>query len=558
MKVGAAIAEILRREGVKELFVYPLNYITEYAADADIRPIVTRVERVAGHMADAVSRLSSGKSIGVYATQHGPGIENGMGAVAQAYGESVPLLVLPMGYARNEAFVDPNFNSSVSLRSITKSVEPILAGKDVPDIMRRAFTRLRNGRGGPVVVEIPSDIWMEDVPEPLDYQPVIATRPGPDPVAVRQAAKLLVEAKRPVLYAGQGVHYAEAWPQLRKFAETLAIPVTTSLEGKSAFPETHPLSLGCGGLAMPKAVHHFLEQSDLIFGIGCSFTRTAFGVTMPAGKPVIHATLDPNHFNNAVPVTLGLVGDAALVLEALQAEVERLIDGPRDAAPVHAEIKALHEEWMAEWLPILTSEQNPITPYRVIWDLMHTVDVANTIITHDAGSPRDQLSPFWKCETPLSYLGWGKTTQLGYGFALTLGAKVARPDKLCINLWGDAAIGFTGMDFETAVREKLPVLSILFNNFHMAMEAPAMGLSQRKYGTMEISGDYAAMARALGGYGERITEPSEIVPAIHRALEQIDKGVPVLLEFITCKEQRFSRFSKSAYAPPVPDNFPKQ
>jgi acetolactate synthase-1/2/3 large subunit len=178
----------------------------------------------------------------------------------------------------------------------------------------------------------------------------------------------------------------------------------------------------------------------------------------------------------------------------------------------------------------------------VIWDLLHTVDVANTIITHDAGSPRDQLSPFWVTREPHSYIGWGKTTQLGYGLGLAMGAKLVAPDKLCINVWGDAAIGFTGMDFETAVRERIPILSILLNNFSMAIELKVMPISTEKYRSTDISGDYAAMARAFGGYGERVTEPAEIVPAIKRGIEQTRKGVPALLEFITGKETAVSRY----------------
>ena len=554
MKVGTAIAEILKREGVSIICGYPLNYIIDYAAAIDVRPVITRAERIAGHMADAISRMTSGKTIGVYVTQHGPGIENGMGAVAVAYGESIPMLVLPMGYLRSDSFVAPHFNSSISLRSFTKSVEPVLFGKDVPDIMRRAFSRLRNGRGGPVVVEIPIDVWHEEVPEPLEYTPVCATRYGPDPAAARRAAEMLVAARRPVMYAGQGVHFAEAWPQLRRLAETLALPVLTSLEGKSAFPETHELALGAAGLTMPRTVHHFVEQADLVFGIGCSFTKTSFGLRMPRGKTVIHATLDPAHLDNETPVTLGLIGDAALTLEALQVEVERLLGGrPRDSRDVVAEIKTVHDAWLAEWMPKLTSDESPMTPYRVIWDLYHTVDVANTVITHDAGSPRDQLAPFWKCTQPLTYLGWGKTTHLGYGLGLAMGAKLARPEKLCINVWGDAAIGFTGMDFETCVRERIPILSILFNNFCMAMETPVMGVSGRKYGTTEISGDYAAMARAFGGYGERVTDTAQIIPAIRRAIEQTHKGVPALLEFITCRELAASRMNKSFYMPALPE-----
>jgi thiamine pyrophosphate-dependent acetolactate synthase large subunit-like protein len=177
----------------------------------------------------------------------------------------------------------------------------------------------------------------------------------------------------------------------------------------------------------------------------------------------------------------------------------------------------------------------------VLWDLQHTVDIADTIITHDAGSPRDQLSPFWKTTAPLSYIGWGKSTQLGYGLGLAMGAKLAHPDKLCINVWGDAAIGFTGMDFETAVRERLPILSILLNNSAMAIELDQMPTATERYRSTDISGDYAAFARALGGYGERIVKPEDIVPAIRRGVDATENGQPALLEFITAKETRASR-----------------
>jgi acetolactate synthase-1/2/3 large subunit len=179
----------------------------------------------------------------------------------------------------------------------------------------------------------------------------------------------------------------------------------------------------------------------------------------------------------------------------------------------------------------------------VIWDLLHTVDVEQTIITHDAGSPRDQLSPFWEATAPLGYIGWGKTTQLGYGLGLAMGAKLAAPDKLCINVWGDAAIGFTGMDFETAVRERIPILSVLLNNFSMAIELKVMAVATEKYRSTDISGDYAAMARAFGGHGERVTEPREIIPAIQRAIKKTQEGTPALLEFITEKAVDISTFA---------------
>jgi acetolactate synthase-1/2/3 large subunit len=539
MNVGEAIAEILKREGVRLVLGYPVNHVLEYAARADIRPVIVRQERVGLHMADALSRLSSGQRPGVFAMQHGPGAENSFGGIAQAYSESVPILVLPMGYPRRLAYVEPNFNAVSAMRPVTKSAEPLTSPSELGNVFRRAFTRLRNGRGGPVLIEIPNDMWNDDAPA-LDYQPVLVARYAPDGADVAKAAAMLAGARRPVIYAGQGVHYARAWASLRKLAEMVGAPVATSLQGKSAFPEDHPLALGSGGLAYPRTVHHFLHRADLIFGVGCSFSETAFGIAMPKGKPVIHATLDPDHLNKDLRVDVGLLGDADLTLQALCAELERGIQKPR-RSPFVEEIAEVRKAWLAEWMPKLTSAETPLSPYRVIWDLYHTVDASSTIITHDAGSPRDQLSPFWVCREPLTYLGWGKTTQLGYGLGLAMGAKLACPEKLCVNVWGDAAIGFTGMDFETAVRERIPILSVLLNNHSMAIEIPVMPAATEKYRATDISGDYAAMARAFGGYGETVTRPEEIVPAIRRGIEQTKAGVPALLEFITGKEISISQ-----------------
>ncbi|MYE02289.1 MAG: thiamine pyrophosphate-requiring protein [Alphaproteobacteria bacterium] len=539
MKAVEAISEILKREGIDTIIGYPVNHVLEYAAHLDIRPIIVRQERVGLHMADAISRLTSGGTVGVFAMQHGPGSENAYGGIAQAYGESVPLLVMPMGYPRRIAHIHPNFNSTQAMKPIAKSTEPITSVGEIANVMRRAFTRLRNGRGGPVVVEVPADLMNEELEGELSYEPVLSTRSGPDPEAVAKAADMLMAAERPVIYAGQGVHYAKAWPQLKALAEHLAIPVCTSLEGKSAFPEDHPLSLGAGGLAMPRPVRSFLDRADLIFGVGCSFTETNFGVSMPKGKTVIHATLDPMDLNKDVPAALGLVGDAGLTLDALLAA----LDGEpiRDSGPVAAEIAAGMESWLTEWAAKRESDEAPLNPYRVLAELERAVDKKNVVITHDAGSPRDQLSPFWKATEPLSYIGWGKTTQLGYGLGLAMGAKLACPEKLCINVWGDAAIGFTGMDFETAVRERIPILSILLNNFSMAIELKVMPVSTEKFRSTDISGDYAAMARAFGAYGERVTDPGEIQAAIARGIAATEAGQPALLEFITCKEVEVSR-----------------
>ena len=541
MKLGQAVAEIMKREGIEILCGYPVNHLIEFAAAIDIRPVMVRQERIGLHMADAISRVSSGRKIGAFCMQHGPGSENAYGGVAQAYAESVPLLVIPQGYPRRIAGIDPNYSAVREMRGIAKSTEWVALPAELPNVMRRAFSRLRNGRGGPAIVEVPTDLWHEEIGD-LDYSPVLRARAAPDPADVRRAAALILAATRPVIYAGTGIHWAEAWPELRRFAELLGAPVTTSIGGKSAFPEDHPLARGSGGNAIPKPVHHFIAESDLIIGIGCSFTETNFGIRFPKGKKFIQATLDPDHLAKDVPIAAGLLGDAGLTLEALIAEISQTLKTPRDSRDVAAEIAAVRAPWMEEWRPMLESAETPLSPYRVIAELQRAVDPRNTIITHDAGSPRDQLSPFWIATEPLSYLGWGKTTQLGMGLGLAMGAKLARPEKLCINVWGDAAIGFTGMDFETAVRERIPILSVLFNNFSMAIELKVMPISTEKYRATDISGDYAAMARAFGGYGERVTDPGEIAQAIRRGIEATEAGRPALLEFITGKEVRISKF----------------
>ena len=541
MNVATAIATALKAEGVDVLFAYPVNPLIEAAAAEDIRTVIVRQERTGLHMADAYSRVSSGDKIGVFCMQHGPGSENAFGGVAQAFAESVPILVVPGGYPRDRATYYPNFSSALNMRNITKWAEPVTTAQTVPGILRRSFSQLRNGRPGPVLIEVPADVWNEEVPDDWSHAPSFAAKSAPDPDDVAAAARVLASASRPVIYAGQGVHWAKAWPELRALAETWNIPVTTSIEGKSAFPEDHPLSLGSGGKANPRPVKRFLAEADVIFGVGCSFAITSFGVSMPVGKRIIHATLDSKDINKDIAVQHALVGDAKLTLAALgeaMAELDRSTADTRRDVP--RRIAELRDAWLAEWTPKLTSNAAPISPYRVVAELNRMVDKDRTIITHDAGSPRDQMTPFWEATAPLSYIGWGKTTQLGYGLGLAMGAKLAKPDNLCINVWGDAAIGFTGMDLETAARERIAILSILFNNSSMAVETPKMPVSQAKYGTTDITGNYADLATSLGCYGERIADPAEITAALKRGIAATQEGRPVLLEFVTAKETTIS------------------
>ncbi|MGZ3198995.1 MAG: thiamine pyrophosphate-requiring protein [Croceibacterium sp.] len=539
--VADAIAAVLKREGVTVVFGYPRNQVLEAAARIDIRTVIVRQERTGLHMADAMSRMSKGGEMGVFVMQQGPGAENAMGGVAQAFAESVPVLVMPQGYALSQMYVPFNFNSTRSMASYAKHAEPLTSGDQVVPVLRRAFAMLRNGRPQPVVIELPYDVLDKPYEGAFDYAPGKVVRSQPAQAEIEAAAELLIAAKNPAIYAGQGIHWSEAYDELRALAEHLAIPVMTSLPGKSAFDETHPLALGSGGNGINGCVRKWLDECDLLFGVGCSFTATSFGLAIPPGKRVIHATLDPLDIDKSVPSELALAGDARLTMAALLEVVKRRVPEKRDSGPVTQRIKDVEREWLAKWETKRASDAAPLSPYRVLRDLYDTVDVANTIVTHDAGSPRDQLVPFWKCVTPHSYIGWGKSTQLGYGLGLAMGAKLACRDKLCINVWGDAAIGFTGTDLETAARDRIPILSILLNNEAMAIELPIMPVATEKYRATDITGDYAMFARSLGCHGERVTEASEIVPALKRAIAAIEAGQPALVEFITEKETQISR-----------------
>ena len=217
-----------------------------------------------------------------------------------------------------------------------------------------------------------------------------------------------------------------------------------------------------------------------------------------------------------------------------------------DGRALTAAIEASRREWLKEWMPKLASTEVPMTPYRVIHEFIRLVDPAQTIVTHDSGSPRNQLLPFYRATTPRGYLGWGKSHALGTGLGLIMGAKLAQPDKFCVNFMGDAAFGMTGLDFETAVRCDIPILSVVFNNSTMAIETNARILSHRLYRTRDLGGDYADMARAMGGYAERVEDPEAVGAALRRAKEATEDGRAALLECITGEEIAFSNFRNVA------------
>jgi len=542
VKVIDAIARVLKLEGAEFLSAYPTTPLIEAAARAEIRPVLCRQERVGVGIADGYARVKNGRTLAAFCMQYGPGAENAFPGVATAYSDSTPMLLLPLGHPRDRAQVFPLFSSARTYASVTKSVETITAGSQVADVMRRAISTMRMGRPGPVMVEIPADVVNEDVPEALigAYRPAKVTTAGANARDVDLAARTLRAARRPVIHAGQGVLYAEASADLLELAELLQAPVMTTMEAKSAFPEDHPLALGTGGPAVPGPILHHLREADVVFGIGCSFTRHGMAASIPAGKTIIHATNDERDLNKSYAADHPLLGDARLVLRQFIEAVRSQGGRPAGREGVGAELERVRAAWLGEWAPVLGSDEAPMSPYRVIAEFMRTVDPREAIVTHDSGSPRDQLLPFYRAVSPRSYLGWGKSHALGTGLGLIIGAKLAAPDKFCVNFMGDAAFGMTGLDFETAVRCGIPILTVVLNNSAMAIEIPHLVVSHDKYGTRDIGGRYADLGRALGGWSERVERPEDIAGAFARARKVTEGGQAALLEFITSQETRFS------------------
>jgi acetolactate synthase I/II/III large subunit len=544
MRAADAVVEILKREGVTTLFCFPTTSVIETAVAGGLRPIICRQERVGVDMADGYARVTNGRPPGVFAMQYGPGAENAFPGIATTFSDSVPVLFLPLGHSRDQAQVFPMFNSSRTYASVTKQVEQITAPEQVPAAMRRAFSALKNGRLGPVMVELPRDVLDLDIgTDVLEHRPARPALSSPATHDVEEAARLLVDASCPVILAGQGVLYAEASDELVQLAELLQSPVMTTVDGKSAFPEDHPLALGSGGNGFTGHGAHFLyAKADLILGIGTGLNRHPLTTPpLPPGVRIIHATNDTRDLHKSYATEVALLGDAKLTLAALVDAVKDRLGGRRANRSPAEEIATKREAWLARWQAKLTSAETPITPYRVIHEFMRAVDPAGAIVTHDSGSPREQLLPFYRATRPRGYLGWGKSHQLGTGLGLTIGAKVAAPDKFCVNFMGDAAFGMTGLDFETAVRCGVPICTIVLNNSTMAIEIPHMKLSHEKHKARDLGGSYANLARDLGGWSERVEDPSQVGEAILRARRQTEEGRACLLEFVTSQETAFSK-----------------
>ncbi len=546
MNGNELIANILKQEGVEIMTCFPSNPLIEEVSKVGIRPVAFRHERGAIMAADGISRTSDRSRFGVCMIQSQAGAENAMGGISQAYADNIPILVLPGGVALNQIAVKPNFSATRNYHGITKHTEAIYRPEDITRVMRRAFHALRNGPGGPVVVELTGDVCSREVPErSQQYDAPGIIRSEPSSGAITDTVKALRAAKNPVLWAGQGVLMSRATGDLRELAELTGLPVFCTMPGKSAMDERHPLSLGAGSGLTTMAAGKWLSECDLILALGSSLTRTFYGQPVRSNnKVLIQNTDNPDDINKDESVHIGLLGDTRLTIQALIEEVRKQVgdNGIGDAQKTQSEIAETKTTWLNEWSALLDSDEEPLNTYRVINEINKNLDLENSIVTHDAGAPRDSIVPFYNATTPHSYVGWGKTTHLGFGIPLMIGAKMANPDRFCLNLMGDGAFGMSGTDIETAARSGFAITTVLLNNGGMATYPGGFPTAREKYGVSHMIGDYAKIAEGMGAVGITVEKVTELAPALQEAQRLNADGQTVLIDVHSNMEARKSQY----------------
>ena len=536
MKAANGIVGILKQEGIEFVSVMPVGNITYACKEEDLRIIMMRNERFAVALADGYSRASNGKKIGVFNVQggaHPVGAEIAQGAVAQAYEDSSPVLGITAGPVLRQ-LGQHRFDITRQYEGITKWTGCIPDSRRIPEFMRRAFTYLRTGRHGPILLHWAADLLDYDETK-FPYEPVKGWRYPGDSRDVELAVRAILAAKKPVIYAGQGIFYGDACNDLIAFAELVQVPVMTTLLAKSAFPENHPLSIGVKDIP----VEHYLGGADLVFGIGESLSPGDFKHYFDgSGKTIIQADIDERDINIRYKVDHAIIGDAKLVLRQMIDEVKKQVgpEGRPENEALLNEIKSLKDKKIEKYRSAIESNKKPINPYRVYMDLMETIDIHNSSVTHDAGNTRDQLSTIYEAIIPRGFIGWGNCSCLGFALGAAAGAKLANSERQVFNITGDAGIMYQLGNYEALIRERIAITTIHINNSGFGGYGPGFWGPGHNPETSDVTPattlSTSKMAEGLGMYSERVEDPDEVIPAIKRALKVNSSGKPAILEII--------------------------
>ncbi len=553
MRGVEAIANALKAEGV-EFIAGVTGGSTQAIYDAlhmaNMRILVCRHERGAVDIADGYAR-TTGRP-GVVLVEQGPGAVNALAGIASSYADSVPVILLSgqvqQQYAGRNSYQENNLMEL--FRTVTKWQTSIPLSGRIPEVMRQAFSVVNAPRRRPVFVEIPTNVATGECDEAvLAYEPLRQKRFRfrADWADIECATDLLLKSQRPLILAGAGVLSSEATPELITLAERLGIPVMTTLAGKSAFPENHPLALGLGGV--PKARYntkqaaHFADRADLVLALGAGFSQYAtrgFSPLLP-GVKLIQVNVDPFEFNKIYMTDVAVLGDAKLsiqdLLEALGSKKRNDFWGGSER--MQQEIARLKKEWRKEWLPHLTSDAVPISPHRVVWELMQLLDPVKSLITHDSGSSRGIVAYHWESRTPKGFMAFGNQSSMGWSVGAAIGAKLGAPDKDVVVLLGDGSFGMAGMEINTAVRNNIKTTYIVLNNYGFDLTRVNAAKRLKKsmnFPWMELTGNVAKLGEGLGAHAERVEEPEAIRGALERALAAKEPAVVEIMSMVGAPE----------------------
>ncbi|MFH1054943.1 MAG: biosynthetic-type acetolactate synthase large subunit [Candidatus Altiarchaeota archaeon] len=537
MKGAEAIVKSLQAEGVKHIFGITGGAIMEVydvfhgLDEGDLRHILVRHEQVAAHAAEGYAR-ATGK-VGVCMATSGPGATNLVTGIADAYCDSTPIVALTgqvsTNLIGNDAFQEADIIGITM--PITKHNFQITDVEDIPKTFRAAFKIAASRRPGPVLIDLPKNMQQTKMsnfvyPKDVELPGYKAAVGGGHPVQLKNAAKMLLAAERPVILAGGGVILSGASHELRKLAESLNIPVTTTLMGKGAYPEDMPLSLGMLGMHGTKAANLMVTESDLLFSVGVRFSdRITCDVKYfaPDAK-IVHIDIDSAEIGKNVRVDLPIVGDAKLVLKDLLRILEKA--KRKDGTEWHRKLEKYKKEYASCW----DYDSTPIKQPRIMKEISNLID-NKTIVTTEVGQCQMFAAHYLKIKDPRHFISSGGLGTMGAGFPFAIGAKVAKPDHKVIDVGSEGSFLMTCQDLATCIEEEIPVTVALLRNNYLGMVKQWQDLFYEKRHSHTYLGetpDFMKLAEAFGAKGLKIDRPSEVRDALKLAMESDETYV---LEF---------------------------
>lgn len=539
------VIEALKQEGVDVVFGFPGGAIIDVydtlEKDGTIKHVLVRHEQGAAHAADGYAR-ASGK-VGVCIATSGPGATNTVTGIATANMDSVPIVVftgqVPTALIGNDAFQEVDIVGIT--RPCTKHNYLVKDVRDLPRVLKEAFYIARSGRPGPVLVDLPKDV--QNAKAEFDYPQEIKLRsynPVTEPHGkqIERAYRLIEKAKRPVIYAGGGVIISDAYKELRTFAKAAYIPVTMTLMGLGAFPGTHELSLGMLGMHGTYCANMAMANSDLIIAIGARFDDRVTGkieAFAPMAK-IIHMDIDPTSIQKNVRVDVPIVGDCRRILK-------KLLDAVKDAGRPAEAWRDQHQAWLEQldvWgkrHPLTYKEETGVIKPQHVIERLYEMTKGRAIITTEVGQNQMWTAQFYKFDEPRTLLTSGGLGTMGYGFPAAIGAQMAFPEKLVVDVAGDGSIQMNIQEMATAMEQRLPVKIVILNNQFLGMVRQWQELFyDRRYAAteFEMTPDFVKLAEAYGAKGFRATRPEEVDDVLSKGLEV--EGLAIM-EFAIAREE---------------------